>query len=309
MENLDFKHLQYAIEVEHYGSLTKAAQMLFLAQPNLSRAIGELEQSLGFPLFIRTKRGMTPTPQGKRFLKEAESMLSHLEQVAQECRQEQDFHVHFSCVPSSLFINTLLGVARENPKWKIQCEEYYNCLDLFDNVVKGASQAAFLTFGTDMREDLFSYFRRRKLSYHPLMQSPAYGVVHRSSRLYHPDEVPPSINYEDATLMLNVTYLEPIGIPFRQWNFPLPQTRGVCQGVGRAGNLDMLESMEDLVMLSCHVHSKIMARNDLAAVPLHPECMSYEYGYVTRTDRKTGPELQELFGKIEEAVRLEFQSP
>lgn len=306
MENLDFKHLQYAIEVARYGSLTKASQKLYLAQPNLSRAIGELEQTLGFTLFIRSKRGMAPTPQGKRFLQEAETMLNRLNELARESRQEQAVHIHFSCVPSSLFVNTLLGIARENPDWSIQCEEFYNCVELFDNVVKGTSQAAFLTFGTGMKEDLLSYLSRRNLAYHPLIQSPAYGVIHRSSHLYHPDENPPSIDYENAMLMLNVIYFEPIGISVRQWDFPFPKNQGLCRGVGRAGNLDMLESMDNLVMLSCHIHSKIMARNELAAVPLHPEIMSYEYGYVTRASRPVNRDVKGLLERIEEAVREEF---
>ena len=75
MEELDLKYLQYALAVVRYGSVTQAARALYLAQPNLSRAIGELEQSLGFPLFLRTRQGMSLTPQGERFLTEAETLL------------------------------------------------------------------------------------------------------------------------------------------------------------------------------------------------------------------------------------------
>ena len=64
LEELDLKYLQYALAVVRYGSVTQAARALYLAQPNLSRAIGELEQSLGFPLFLRTRQGMSLTPQG-----------------------------------------------------------------------------------------------------------------------------------------------------------------------------------------------------------------------------------------------------
>lgn len=49
MEELDLKYLQYALAVVRYGSVTQAARALYLAQPNLSRAIGELEQSWAFP--------------------------------------------------------------------------------------------------------------------------------------------------------------------------------------------------------------------------------------------------------------------
>ena len=155
MEELDLKYLQYALAVVRYGSVTQAARALYLAQPNLSRAIGELEQSLGFPLFLRTRQGMSLTPQGERFLTEVETLLDRLSDLARECRQESRRRVHFACVPSSLFVNTVLETARGLPDWSIQCEEYYDCRELFDRVGKGASLAAFLTFGTEMREELF----------------------------------------------------------------------------------------------------------------------------------------------------------
>ena len=84
--------------------------------------------------------------------------------------------------------------------------------------------------------------------------------------------------------MLNVTYFDPIGVHFQPERSPLPPAKGICHGVGRAGNLDMLESMDHLVMISCHIHSKIMARNELAAVPIRPASMAYEYGFLTRAD-------------------------
>ena len=86
MEQLDLKYLPYALAVARCGSVTRVARELYLAQPNLSRAIAELEQSLGFPLFIRTRQGMSPTPQGEKFLTEAERMLDRLSALARECR-------------------------------------------------------------------------------------------------------------------------------------------------------------------------------------------------------------------------------
>ena len=308
MEELDLKYLQYALAVVRYGSVTQAARALYLAQPNLSRAIGELEQSLGFPLFLRTRQGMSLTPQGERFLTEAETLLDRLSDLARECRQESRRRVHFACVPSSLFVNTVLETARGLPDWSIQCEEYYDCRELFDRVGKGASLAAFLTFGTEMREELFAYFARRNLRYHPLAQSPAYGVVRRTSSLYHPETVPPSIRYDEALLMLNVTYFDPIGVHFQPERSPRPPAKGICHGVGRAGNLDMLESMDHLVMISCHIHSKIMARNELAAVPIRPAFMDYEYGFLTRADVRLSLEEQALLEKIEGEVQREFEA-
>jgi len=74
-------HLQYVVEVEKTSSINKAAENLFMAQPNLSRAIRELEDSLGITIFKRTSKGITPTPQGEEFLQYAKKILSQIEEV------------------------------------------------------------------------------------------------------------------------------------------------------------------------------------------------------------------------------------
>ncbi|MBO7254702.1 MAG: LysR family transcriptional regulator, partial [Clostridia bacterium] len=44
---MNIQHLKYALEVAKASSLSKAAENLFIGQPNLSRAIKELENSIG----------------------------------------------------------------------------------------------------------------------------------------------------------------------------------------------------------------------------------------------------------------------
>ena len=68
-------HLKYAVEVERAGSITQAADNLFMAQPNLSKAIRELEEGLGITIFERTPRGVVPTPKGVEFLTRAKEIL------------------------------------------------------------------------------------------------------------------------------------------------------------------------------------------------------------------------------------------
>ena len=50
--------LKYAVEIEKTGSITKAANNLFMGQPNLSKAIKELENEIGITIFRRTTKGV-----------------------------------------------------------------------------------------------------------------------------------------------------------------------------------------------------------------------------------------------------------
>ncbi|MGM9646417.1 MAG: LysR family transcriptional regulator [Eubacteriales bacterium] len=74
-------HFRYAVEVERTGSISQAAENLFMAQPNLSKAIHELEDTLGITIFERTSRGVIPTDQGKEFLSYAKNILLELDKM------------------------------------------------------------------------------------------------------------------------------------------------------------------------------------------------------------------------------------
>ena len=55
---MNIQYLKYAIEVEKNKSISKAAKNLYMGQPNLSRAIKELEDSLGIIIFERKSKGI-----------------------------------------------------------------------------------------------------------------------------------------------------------------------------------------------------------------------------------------------------------
>ena len=75
MNTLLFK---YALEVEKCRSISQAAENLFMAQPNLSKAIHEIEDTFGFKVFRRTTKGVIPTTEGREFLAIARDIGSKL---------------------------------------------------------------------------------------------------------------------------------------------------------------------------------------------------------------------------------------
>ena len=78
---MNLLHLKYALEVAETGSLNKAAEKLYVGQPNLSRAIKELEASLGITVFERSAKGMFLTPDGEIFIRYAKNILNQVDEV------------------------------------------------------------------------------------------------------------------------------------------------------------------------------------------------------------------------------------
>ena len=65
-----------ALEVDRAGSINRAAQNLFMAQPNLSSTIRELEAEIGITLFKRSSQGVEVTHAGEQFLRQAADIVA-----------------------------------------------------------------------------------------------------------------------------------------------------------------------------------------------------------------------------------------
>jgi len=65
--NIDFELYRVFYTVANYGNITKASEELNISQPAISKSIKNLEEQLGGRLFVRTKRGVTLTEEGKEF--------------------------------------------------------------------------------------------------------------------------------------------------------------------------------------------------------------------------------------------------
>ncbi len=74
-------HLKYAIEVAKAGSINKASENLGMAQPNISRALKDLESDVGINIFDRSSKGMNLTPEGKEFIAYAQQIIYHLDEL------------------------------------------------------------------------------------------------------------------------------------------------------------------------------------------------------------------------------------
>lgn len=73
---MELRELKYFIAVAEKGSISKAAESLFLTQPNLSRQMQGLESKLGQKLFVRGNRKITLTEAGKLLKKRAEEIIA-----------------------------------------------------------------------------------------------------------------------------------------------------------------------------------------------------------------------------------------
>ena len=73
---MKMKQLEYLIKIAECGSISKAAQELYISQPSLTKAISGLEEEFHVQLLLRKPRGVELTIEGKSFLHYARSVVT-----------------------------------------------------------------------------------------------------------------------------------------------------------------------------------------------------------------------------------------
>jgi DNA-binding transcriptional LysR family regulator len=81
---LDLKQLKALVTVVEVGSVTRAAELLHVVQPAVTRQIRTLEHEFGVALFERTRHGMRPTAAGINLADRARRALTELDRARAE---------------------------------------------------------------------------------------------------------------------------------------------------------------------------------------------------------------------------------
>lgn len=114
---MNFNHMRYVVEINRCGSINKAAHNLFISQSNLSKAIKNLEQMLGYAIFSRSSDGIVLTAEGELFLKSAKSILEECEKIKNIPQNISKVeNLHMCCTYSAFLMQTLINFRQTGDK-------------------------------------------------------------------------------------------------------------------------------------------------------------------------------------------------
>ena len=132
---MNLLHMKYAVVVAETNSINKAAEKLFVGQPNLSRAIKELESNLGITLFERKAKGMFLTPDGEVFIRYAKNILKQIDEVETLFNKNSYSKNRFSIsVPRASYIAEAFAKFTELIETNIRAEIFYNETDSMSTI-------------------------------------------------------------------------------------------------------------------------------------------------------------------------------
>lgn len=190
---MNILHLKYAVEVAKTRSISKAAENLYMGQPNLSRAIKELEESLGITIFRRTTKGISITPDGEEFLQYARQIVQkvdEVEQIYQNGRQKkQSFSVS---VPRASYLSFAMADFSRSMKKGSPAEFYYcetNSMNTVNSVVREDFNLGIVRYQSSYEKYFNDLFKDKKLTSETIAEFSYVMLISRDNPLTSMQEV------------------------------------------------------------------------------------------------------------------------
>lgn len=193
---MTIQQLRYVIVICEEGSLNKASEQLYIAQPSLTSAVQELEKELGITIFNRSGRGVTPTNDGLEFIRYAREVVSQydnlLEKYGEGGNLKKKFGIstqHYSFAVKS-FVEMVKHFGTDEYEFAIRETMTRNVID---DVAGGKSEIGILYLNDFNRKPLEKLLKSNSLTFTPLTECNAYVYLWKG----HPLAGRVSIKFDD----------------------------------------------------------------------------------------------------------------
>lgn len=174
---MTLQQLYYAITISETGSLNKAAEILYVAQPSLTGAMQELEKELGITIFHRSGRGVSLTGDGMEFITYARQVYYQYEmlmgQYGKDGKRKKKFGVstqHYSFAVKS-FVEMVKQFNTEEYEFAIRETK---TKEVIDDVITSKSEIGIIYLSDFNRKAIEKILRTNDLTFHKLIECDAY---------------------------------------------------------------------------------------------------------------------------------------
>ncbi|MEE0511778.1 MAG: LysR family transcriptional regulator [Peptococcaceae bacterium] len=167
---MQLNQFKFLIAVDRYGSISKAAQELYISQSTISLSLINLEEELGYVLLNRSKRGVTFTPEGKEVLKRAyelQNVLDSLkditgssEEIIGEVRIASNSHLGMNIIT-----DTMLQLKHQYEGIRIYAQRD-DVKEVLKKVAQNELDMGFITYHSLAALDVQNDLKRLQLEFH-----------------------------------------------------------------------------------------------------------------------------------------------
>ena len=195
---MTLQQLRYAVSVANNKAMNKAAEEMFITQPNLSSSIKDLEEEIGIEIFLRSNRGVVITPEGEEFLAYARQMIDMYSLIEDKYIEKKSLKKKFSVSMQhyTFAVEAFMNIARDYgmEDYEFAVHEA-KTFDVIDNVKKQKSEIGVLYLNDFNEKALRKVFRDNQLEFVELFDCDIYVYLAKSNPLAQKE----IIDFEDLT--------------------------------------------------------------------------------------------------------------
>lgn len=185
--------LEYFLKIVECGSVTKAAQELYLSQPSLTKAISSLEAEYEMKLFHRTSKGLSLTPEGRDFLEYAKGVVESSKALENTFGKKNNPLIQRLAIASQQFdfiYDVLLLLYQENSDQLLQIDLKENDRgEIVDLVEACKADIGILVLSEKDSKTFRSEIQNKNLEMHLLDRSSVYVCMGEKSKFYDRESV------------------------------------------------------------------------------------------------------------------------
>ncbi len=264
---MNLLHMKYAVEIAETNSLNKAAERLYVGQSALSRAVKELETSLGVTLFERSAKGMTLTPDGEVFVGYARGVLNQVDNIENIFRKKANVKRRFSLsAPRSSYICDAFSSFSKVISYYGDIEVFYretNSMNTVKDVVQDDFRLGIVRYASEFDRYYKSMLEERGLAYEFVSEFGYVLLVGVKSPLAQKS----NISFDDLKDYIELLHGDPFVplLPFADSKKAVKSDDGSRRiyVFERASQFELLASNTDTFMWVSPVPEKVLSRYGL----------------------------------------------
>lgn len=195
---MTLQQLQYAVTVASVGTITEAAERLYITQPSLTTAIRELEKEINLTIFIRSNRGVAVSKEGEVFLGYARQILEQTELLKEKYTNERQWGRNF-CVSTqhysfavNAFVELIQKYAGEEYDFNLRETQTY---EIIEDVALMKSELGILYLDDENKNVITRALREKELVFTPLFEAKPHVFISSA----HPLATKKTVDWDDLS--------------------------------------------------------------------------------------------------------------
>lgn len=287
---MNLMHIKYAVEVANEGSINKAAEKLYVGQPNLSRAIKELEASLGIKIFERSAKGMGLTSDGETFIRYAKTILRQVDEVESIFNGSGSVKKRFSIsVPRASYISDAFARFSHSLTNEAEAEIIYketNSLRAIKNILHEDYKLGIIRYAENYDKYFKTMLDEKDMQYEMITEFSYVLAMSRENPLASAEK----ITFDALKDYIEIAHADPY-VP----SLPLSQVRKeeLPDNIGRrifvferASQFELLSENPETFMWVSPIPQKLLDRYDLVQIPCEENKKIYKDILIYKRDYK-----------------------